>query len=248
MTVTSFNNRCWVWLLGFVFSTTALAQSAAIDPNDPVVKTLRDAEASELLPLKDHCLEKYPQLATSLETQLTARLQTMYGPDYPVKVKKFAASRDFKESRPGTLTVFKAWPEAVQKSRCENLPPSMVYEPAFIDMYRQGLEENLATLTEYVRACNTLYPGEKFSQRLLEEQIEHVYGEGAQAQRKYAAFLNTPKTNAMLADRLEVFNQQRGDKSYRLLSQCFSNERRASGEPLPAKVAAPTTAPKPVIQ
>jgi hypothetical protein len=53
----SFKN-CWLlWLAGFVFSATALAQSSTIDPNDPVLKTLRDAQASELLPLKDYCLK-----------------------------------------------------------------------------------------------------------------------------------------------------------------------------------------------
>ena len=108
MTMMSFKKRSLMWLAAGVFSAAAWAQSAVIDPNDPVLRALRDAEASELLPLKDYCLEKYPELAGSLETQLAARLQTMYGADYPAKVKKFVASRDFNESRPGTLTVFKA--------------------------------------------------------------------------------------------------------------------------------------------
>jgi hypothetical protein len=101
----------------------------------------------------------------------------MYGADYAAKVRKFLASRGFKESRSGTFIAFKAW-------------------------------------------------------------HENVYGEGAQAQRKYTAFLAKPETKAILADRLEVFEQQswRRDNYH---TQCFSSERRASGVPLPAKVPQP---------
>jgi hypothetical protein len=230
--------RSLALLASLVFSAAALAQTTAVkpnDPNDPIVKLLRNAEASELLPLKDYCLEKYPQFASSLETQLKASLQSLYGPDYPAKVKKFVATQDFKKSRDGAFMVFRAWPEQVQLERCQNLPPAIVYEAEAIDGFRRMAEEGLPSAVQYVRECNALYPGEKYSQIVLNERIENLYGEGPQAQAKFAAFLAKPETKAELANSLTRFEEDRRKSDYRLLDQCFSAERRKSGVPLPAK-------------
>jgi hypothetical protein len=227
-----------VFLASLVFSAAALAQTTVVkpnDPNDPIVKLLRSAEASELLPLKDYCLEKYPQFASSLETQLKASLLSLYGPDYPAKVKKFVASQDFKKSRDSAFMVFKAWPEQVQLERCQHLPPAIVYEAEAIDGFRRMAEEGLPSAVQYVRECNALYPGEKYSQTVLNEAIENLYGEGPQAQRKFAAFLAKPEVKAELADKQKRFEEDRGRSDYRLLDQCFSSERKRSGVPLPAK-------------
>lgn len=230
------NLRLGIMLLAnLAFSAAALAQVAMADPNDPMVKMLRNAEASELLPLKDYCLEKYPQFASSLETQLKASLQSLYGPDYPAKVKKFVASQDFKKSRDGAFMAFKAWPQEVQLERCQNLPPALVYEAETIDGFRRMAEEGLPSAVQYVRECNALYPGEKYSQTVLNERIENLYGKGPQAQRKFAAFLAKPDVKAELADKQQRFEEDRGSSDYRLLDQCFSSERRRSGVPLPTK-------------
>jgi hypothetical protein len=238
-----------VFLASLVISAAALAQSAVpdpnipvviplnkLDPNDPVVITLKNGEASELLPFKDFCLEKYPQFASALETQLTAQLQALYGSNYAAKVQKLVASRQYKAAMRNTLIAFNAWPESVKLSRCEKLQPSMsMYTAEVIEVLRQGMENNLTSLTNYARACDTLYPGEKFSQTLRDEQIESVYGEGVQAHRKYAAFLAKPEIKAELANSLARFEKDRATSDYRLLDQCFSSERSASGLPLPAK-------------
>ncbi len=237
------NKRSLVWLATTAFSTAVLAQSAAIDPNDPVLKTLRDMEAGELLPLKNHCLETYPKLASSIESQAKARLQAMYGADYAAKVKNLVASRQFKAGKSASLVSIKAWPENIQRSRCENLPAPIPIEADFVNDYRNKLEKAVITFTDYARACNTLYPGEKFSQQELDQRIEALYGEGAQAQRKYQTLLAKPETKAELADGLKDFEAQRGDNSYRLLDQCFSMERRASGALLPIKVKTPSASP-----
>ena len=226
-----------------VFSTTAIAQSAAVDPNEPILGMLRGAELSELLPLKDHCLEKYPQLAASLDTQLTAILKVMYGAGYAAKVKKYEASTDAKDDRRMALMSIRAWPEGVQSSRCTNLPPAVVYSAEVITQFKVMAEQALPSAAHYVYVCNKLYPGEKFSQERLNESIENLYGTGAQAQRKYATFLAKAETKALLADKLKSFDETGWSRdNYR--DQCFSNERRSNGVPLPAKVPAPAAASK----
>jgi hypothetical protein len=236
-------------LASLVFSTAAPAQSAAPDPNipvaiplnkldpsDPVVIALKNLEASELLPFKDFCQEKYPQFASTYETQLKEKLQDLYGPNYAAKVKKLVASRQYKADMRNTLISFNAWPDSVSLSRCEKLQPSVsMITSEVIEVLRQGMQDNLTSLTNYARACSLLYPNEKFSQIMLDEQIESVYGEGPQAQRKYAAFLAKPDVKAELADKQQRFDEDRGRSDYRLLDQCFSAERRKSGVTLPAK-------------
>ena len=104
-------------------------------------------------------------------------------------------------------------------------------------------EQALPGAAHYVYVCNKLYPGEKFSQERLNESIENLYGTGAQAQRKYATFLAKAETKALLADKLKSFDETGWSRdNYR--DQCFSNERRSNGVPLPAKVPAPAAASK----
>ena len=203
----TFLKRIYAFGLTFiVFGTTAMGQSAVIDPNDPVLKMVNDMQASELLVFKDFCAEKYPQQAGSFEAQLKTKLQALYGADYAASVKKLVASRVHKADMRGTLESFNAWPEKERLSRCEKLAPSIVADKAgFIDMMRQGMETNLPKLASDARICNTLYPGEKFGQTLLNETIENLYGEGPQAQRKYQAFLAKPETKAELASQLKFF-------------------------------------------
>ena len=241
--MTSFKKIYWLGFTFVVFSTTAMAQSAAVDPNEPILGMLRGAELSELLPLKDHCLEKYPQLAASLDTQLTAILKVMYGAGYAAKVKKYEASTDAKDDRRMALTSIRAWPEGVQSSRCTNLPPAVVYGAEVIAQFKATAEEAIPSVAHYVYVCSKLYPGEKFSQLRLNESIENLYGEGAQAQRKYATFLAKAETKALLADKLKSF-EETGWRRDNYRDQCFSNERRSSGVPLPAKVPAPAAVSK----
>lgn len=234
-----FKNYIAVWLAIAALSTAAMGQSAAIDPNDPVLKMVNDMQASELLVFKDFCAEKYPQLAGSFEAQLKTKLQALYGADYAASVKKVIASRVHKADMRGTLESFNAWPEKERANRCEKLAPSIVADKAgFIDMMRQGMETNLPKLASDARICNTLYPGEKFSQTLLNESIENLYGEGAQAQRKVEAFLAKPETKAELDRQLKFF-EDTGWRRDDYKNQCFSNERLRSGVPLPAKVLQP---------
>lgn len=236
--MTYIKNRSVVWLVAVMFGATAMSQTVTVAPNDPMLKTLRNIEVSEWLTLKDFCEQKYPQLATSLESQLAARLQAVYGLDYTPKAKKFAASRQFKAEQASALTAYKAWPENVQSSRCQNLPPALVYEGHIIAEFRRMAEENMPSLVHYVHVCNTLYPGEKFSQTVLNESIKNLYGEGPQAQRKYAAFLAKPETQEKLASDLKFF-EALGWRRDNYKDQCFSYERRFSGVLLPTKVPQP---------
>ena len=244
--MTLFKNRCLMWsagwLAGLAFSTQALAQFTGFDQNDPVVIMFKNMQASELVPFKDFCAEKYPQLRGTLDAQLKTKLQALYGADYPAKVGKVIASRQYKEELRYSLTAFNAWPASVQSSRCEKLETSeMRLTPEIVEQFRQGLEQKLATLTGDAQVCSALYPGEKFAQVLVDEQIQDTYGEGPQAQRKYAAFLAKPETKALLADSLSEFEKRRGKADYEWIPKCFSAERRASGALLPTK--APTPAP-----
>ena len=241
--MTSFKKLGLMCMASLVFSNTASAQSAAVDPNEPMLGMLRSAELGELLPLKDHCLEKYPQLAASLETQLTAILKAMFGAGYAARVKKYEASPDAKDDRRISLISIRAWPDAVQSSRCTNLPPAVVYEAHVIAQFKVMAEKALPSAAHYVYVCDKLYPGEKFSQARLNEGIENLYGDGAQAQRKYAAFLAKPETQASLANDLKFF-EETGWRRDDYRNQCFSNQRQANGVPLPSKVPAPAAASK----
>ena len=116
--MTSFKNRCLMWssgwLAGLAFSTQTLAQFAGIDQNDPVVIRFKNMQASELVPFKDFCAEKYPQLRSALDVQLKTKLQALYGADYTAKVSRVIASRQYKEELRYSLTAFNAWPANVQ--------------------------------------------------------------------------------------------------------------------------------------
>ena len=244
MTMTSLKTRCLIglvgWLAGLVASTSALAQFSGVDPNDPVVVMIKNIQAGELVPFKDFCAGKYPQLRNALDAQLKTKLQALYGADYLAKVSKVIASRQYKEQLSNSLSAFNAWPANVQLSRCEMLETSeMGLTPEIVEQLRQGLEQQLATLTSVAQTCSALYPGEKHAQLLVEEQIQDTYGEGPQAQRKYAAFLAKPETKALLADSHAEFEKRRGKADHEWIPKCFSAERRASGLLLPTKVPAP---------
>lgn len=207
-------------------SIPAWPASPAESVDDPLARSLREAQATQFIFENRACALKHPELDQTMQALMLPAMDIVFGKGQPAAKGHDAAQARFKKDLQKVIDQWRANSTTVDPSltveRCKMLPVALDLKPDMLARQRSFFESEIGLLSGYEAVCAEAFASQVLQMTpLLQGFIKTVLGETPETAQKLKVLLARPDIKALMQGAAARALSDKSKDAGRFSSECL---------------------------